>query len=713
MECRKQMAVASSAIDKLQARLDQENEKHAGSRSKVESLTAELARVTKEFQAAEKEAEKVGKEFSKFEKESLQGEEKRKHVEGKKKKVQKTISDEKRTVSDAKSTSKSSADEAEKLQKEMEKLEASLEKKEGTLETIRDGLRDKTQEFTVAIEAKQRELQPWTSKVNEQQNARSLAVEERALLAGREEQAQARIDEAQDALQQLDAETQASVEALEALHVEKSEVSGKIEAAEKQLRQMKAEEQKLRTAAASIRGKADEAKSASTSQQTRSQVLASLNRQAELGIIRGFHGRLGSLGTIDEKYDVAISTACPGLESIVVDNVDAGQACIEHLRKNNLGRANFILLDSLEKGDVPTVQTPENAPRLFDLVKPKSATYARAFYHQLRDTLVAKDLPHANRIAYGATRWRVVTLDGQLIDKSGAMSGGGSKVAKGAMSSKAQGDDMTPEKLARLEKERALAEEQLRSCTKAMQDVEDIAERHRNRAPQIDIDMDKAQMAIEVSKRRRAECLKRVKALQAEIGVDAADTERIAQLDAQIQKIDREIAKLKEKTSSIEEKINELQEKILEVGGIELRAQKSKVDGIVQMIDLNTERITKATVAKAKAEKDLVKAGKAIVELEKSLDLLEEELSEVGNGVKANDEEAQAAHAKVQEAHDLLEDKQLKRESLQEQLEEFSDDMNAFRALEVSNGGHLISHTHANGPCSSATDGDQAEARRQ
>ena len=58
-------------------------------------------------------------------------------------------------------------------------------------------------------------------------------------------------------------------------------------------------------------------------------------------------------------------------------------------------------------------------PRLFDLVKAKEPVILTAFYHALRDTLIAKDLDQATRIAYGKNRYRVVTLDGQLIDMSG------------------------------------------------------------------------------------------------------------------------------------------------------------------------------------------------------------------------------------------------------------------------------------------------------
>lgn len=68
-------------------------------------------------------------------------------------------------------------------------------------------------------------------------------------------------------------------------------------------------------------------------------------------------------------------------------------------------------------------KSPETVPRLFDLVKTKEEKILPAFYFALRDTLVANDLDQATRIAYGKTRYRVVTLQGQLLDQSGTCVG--------------------------------------------------------------------------------------------------------------------------------------------------------------------------------------------------------------------------------------------------------------------------------------------------
>lgn len=48
------------------------------------------------------------------------------------------------------------------------------------------------------------------------------------------------------------------------------------------------------------------------------------------------------------KYDVAISTACPGLDYIVVETTAAAQACVELLRRESLGVATFMILVSIE-----------------------------------------------------------------------------------------------------------------------------------------------------------------------------------------------------------------------------------------------------------------------------------------------------------------------------------------------------------------------------
>ncbi len=62
----------------------------------------------------------------------------------------------------------------------------------------------------------------------------------------------------------------------------------------------------------------------------------------QAGKLKGILGRLGDLGAIPAKYDVAISTSCGALDHIVVESMELAQKAVEYLKKNNLGQASFI-----------------------------------------------------------------------------------------------------------------------------------------------------------------------------------------------------------------------------------------------------------------------------------------------------------------------------------------------------------------------------------
>lgn len=243
-------------------------------------------------------------------------------------------------------------------------------------------------------------------------------------------------------------------------------------------------------------------------------VLSSVQPSNDSHIIS--QGRLGSLGTIPDKYDIAVSTACGALNNMVVDTVAQGQACIEFLRKQNIGRASFMVLEKLPTDKLnERVVTPEGVPRLFDLIKPKDPRFASAFYKGVGNTLVADNLDQANRIAFGGSkRWRVVTLAGQLIDSSGTMSGGGNHVSRGGMSSKLQAEAVSPQVLKNYEQESEQAARSLEAAQQELRDIEAEAERLTQAGPEIELDIEKLTMGVNNGKKRLTDAERRVQDLK-------------------------------------------------------------------------------------------------------------------------------------------------------------------------------------------------------
>jgi len=178
--------------------------------------------------------------------------------------------------------------------------------------------------------------------------------------------------------------------------------------------------------------------------QSRDRTLNFLLGQKQQGKLQGFHQRLGSLASIDSKYDVAICTAAGGfLDYYLVDDVKSGEAAKNLLKEHKQGTGSFICMDKMlrhaqqanRRFDVP--QLAPNTHRLFDLIEISDPIYRNTFYYALRDTLVVENIDDAQKVAFGSqTRYRVVTLKGEIIEQSGTMSGGGGYQVHGKMALK-------------------------------------------------------------------------------------------------------------------------------------------------------------------------------------------------------------------------------------------------------------------------------------
>ena len=681
-ECEDNTKVTNEAIEQMQAKLNAELEKHAGNEDSIKELEKAYKKAAKQYEAMEKSTQEMIKEMAKYEKENVKFEERRKFISGKHKKAEKMAVTSRMAASEATSEVQRHFDDVERKSAQVVKLEAQKTIEEHELATIRENLKGKTQGLSDQIAAKQKSLEPWNEKINQTESAMAVAQSELDLLREKANSGQKAIDEATEKIKVIKAAGQSKMDEKAERQAEGRRIEKDIRKLQDAIQKLSASEPEMRSRVSSARQRADEARASLASSQNQGNVLKGLMRLKESGRIDGFHGRLGNLGTIDEKYDVAISTACSALENMVVDSVEAGQQCIEYLRKNNLGRANFICLDKLTQRDLSVMQTPENVPRLFDLVKPRDKRFAPAFYSIMQNTLVAKDLEQANRIAYGAKRWRVVTLDGQLIDVSGTMSGGGTRVARGAMSSRLVAET-TKEQVQLLEVDRDTLENQFETFQAKQRELEGSLRDNQERVPKLETIIQKLDLEIENQTRALNDAKTRLEELVAEHSNVAADDSQIKPLEDQVSSFKRAIEKLHSETSNVEAEIQALQDKIMEVGGIKLRSQKAKVDGLKEQIDLLTDEISSAEVAKTKNEKLKAKHEKAQLEAEKEIASLDKETEKLDADVAKQASGASESRATAEAAKDELELKKEELGSLKKDLDMQTSELNGTRALEI------------------------------
>ncbi|KAK5061189.1 hypothetical protein LTR84_007731 [Exophiala bonariae] len=681
-ECEDNIKVTEEAIGQIQDQLNAELEKHAGSEDTIKELEKAYNKAFKQYERIEKQAQEFSKELAKYDKENVKFEEKRKFITGKQKKAEKTATTSRLAASEARSSVEKHTEDIETKGSEVAELEKHMQIEEQKLAAIRDDLKGKTQGFSDQIASKQKSLEPWNKKIDQKQSVIAVANSELDILKEKANSGQRAIDQSNAKIEAIESSRSEKLEEIEQRKHEKLRLEKDVRKIQDALQKLAASEPEVRSQISSARQKADDARASLSATQNQGNVLKGLLRLKDSGRIDGFHGRLGNLGTIDEQFDVAVSTACAALENMVVDNVEVGQQCIEYLRKNNLGRANFILLDKLAHRDLSPVQTPENVPRLFDLIKPKDPRFAPAFYSIMQNTLVAENLEQANRIAYGAKRWRVVTLDGQLIDVSGTMSGGGTRVARGAMSSKLVAET-TKEQVQKLEAERNQLETQFEAFQTRQRELEASLQEKQEEIPRLETAIQKINLEVENCTRNLADAEKRVQDLIAELASTSADDSQIKALDKQIDSLNKELESLHSETASVESEIQALQDKIMEAGGIQLRSQKARVDGLKERIDLLNEDISNAEVAKTKNEKLADKHEKAKASSEKELETLSKDLEKLENDVEAHKAEAAESRQRAEQAQEEQANQKEELATLKKNLDAQTTELNSTRAQEI------------------------------
>ena len=159
---------------------------------------------------------------------------------------------------------------------------------------------------------------------------------------------------------------------------------------------------------------------------------------AEKGSLRGVHGPVASLMKADGKYAVALETALgAGMQNIVVDREEDAKGAIQFLKQRDGGRATFLPLTAI-RGDELRERGVEQEPGFVDVASRLircQERYGAIFKNLLGRTVVVEDLDCGIAMARKyQNRFRIVTLDGQVINRGGSMTGGSVSRSAGVLS---------------------------------------------------------------------------------------------------------------------------------------------------------------------------------------------------------------------------------------------------------------------------------------
>ncbi len=158
---------------------------------------------------------------------------------------------------------------------------------------------------------------------------------------------------------------------------------------------------------------------------------------AEKNMLRGVWGPVASLLRVDDRYTVAIEVALgAGMQNIVVQREEDAKAAISYLKQRDGGRATFLPMSSM-RGDVlrERVQDEYGFIGIASQLVQYDSKYDGIFKNLLGRTVVVEDLDCGIVMArkFGS-KFRIVTLDGQVMNRGGSMTGGSVSRSVGILS---------------------------------------------------------------------------------------------------------------------------------------------------------------------------------------------------------------------------------------------------------------------------------------
>ena len=282
----------------------------------------------------------------------------------------------------------------------------------------------------------------------------------------------------------------------------------------------------------------------------------------ELG--KGMHGVLANIIEVPEQYQTAIEM-CLGasLQNIVTETEEDAKKLVEHLRKNNLGRASFLPITSVRGRKLDKIKGHEKGVIgiASDLVK-YDKKYEQIIINLLGRTVVVDNMDTAIKVAkQNGYTFRIITIQGDVINSSGAITGG--SVAKKTVNILGRGREIE-----KLEKEITNLKNKIEAKIKEKEQYEESIEDIIENATSLEKELQEIDITY------------------------ATEKQKLISVEENISKIELRLNKIKEESSLLEtEKENSINKKEkIQKDIIELNKETEKLSKIInEYVELNKD----------------------------------------------------------------------------------------------------------------------------
>ena len=274
--------------------------------------------------------------------------------------------------------------------------------------------------------------------------------------------------------------------------------------------------------------------------------------EAGRGGLKGVRGPVAGLLHVPDQYAVAIEIALGGaMQNLVVERDEDGKNAINYLKRRDGGRCTFLPMNTIRPADFRdrAVENEEGFVGMGDAIISFDRQYANIFSNLLGRVVIAQSMDKAMAMArkFGH-RFRIVTLDGQVLNAGGSMTGGSVSRSAGILSRANELERLNQQKdglaadlktasdeLAKAQRELTAAQYELDAASAQLREAEDAVLKYSERADSAQVQLADIELRRQALAGERAQVRRRM----------GENTDNTAQAKARIEELEGSAAALR------------------------------------------------------------------------------------------------------------------------------------------------------------------------
>lgn len=388
----------------------------------------------------------------------------------------------------------------------------------------------------------------------------------------------------------------------------------------------------------------------------------------------GIKGAIAELITTNKQYEIAIEIALgAATQQIVVENDEHARRAIQFLKQQRLGRATFLPMNIVKARFVPAnvIEGLKRNPSFIGVASSLvsySSEYEQVIQNLLGSVLIAQDLKGANELAkLVGHRYRFVTLEGDVVNPGGAMTGGAVRTTNSSLIGRQRELEEITIKLKDMQEKTNLLENEvqtlkvtnLESSTKAQTLHDDI-----QKVKQIIVSIMEQLKSIEFEEKNINDALA---IYDLEMGSSASDLLKVKDRLEELSSLD---ANVKNEIISKEQKINELTERKLNQKEIKDELQ-SKLTSLKISLAQEEQKLSYSNERIRQFEENSIKQKQILEETKEKIIFLSSELMTNENGKEELEKIISDTRIEFSKTTEIISKRREQRIAFQTELEDY------------------------------------------